>query len=473
MRGCFAAAGGVVRFWNGAFAILGEREEKLRKAGKPQLWSLPFVLILAATFACFVTGQGLNTGTSLYIERVGGPASYAGVLALVFSVAAASTRLFFGQYIDRFRKTRIAAVGMAVLAVSTAMPLMVNDLGLPFAATRALQGAAFALATTSCAAAAAEVLPPDRLGEGIGYHGLGQAVAMSIGPAFALFLVSTDPASNLYAGLSAVGLLAFLVILLCRYEKHPRSLPAESTYRRRWEASQQECAAAQEKRERIGTDSASSAGLAAQEANSSGESSAADLRDPASLRGVRRWIELRALPGALPVLFLSAAFGFVIFFAGLYGERVGVSNPSILYSVSAVTMILVRLSSGMYMDTKPPKVMYALAVASAMVCFALMQVSVASPFAFYLAGAFYGVAIGIGFPLCQSVCIKSVPETRWGAASALYLLVYDIGIGTGSAVWGIAGEALGFEFTLWIVQAICAASLACAFVTFPSHGPRP
>lgn len=36
------------------------------KDDHPKLWSLIFVLIIALTFCCFVMGQGLNSGTSVF-----------------------------------------------------------------------------------------------------------------------------------------------------------------------------------------------------------------------------------------------------------------------------------------------------------------------------------------------------------------------------------------------------------------------
>ena len=56
------------------------------KDDHPKLWSLIFVLIIALTFCCFVMGQGLNSGTSVFLAGQGYGASLAGVLALVFSV---------------------------------------------------------------------------------------------------------------------------------------------------------------------------------------------------------------------------------------------------------------------------------------------------------------------------------------------------------------------------------------------------
>lgn len=106
-----------------------------------RLWSGMFILAIAAGFACFMVGQGLNSSTSVYVSLYGGTATYAGVLAAVFS---------------------------------------------------------------------ADVMPASRMGEGIGYAGLGQALAMTVGPTLALFLVSTDPAENLFWGLGGVGGLALV-----------------------------------------------------------------------------------------------------------------------------------------------------------------------------------------------------------------------------------------------------------------------
>lgn len=75
----------------------------MRNIGKddhPKLWSLIFVLIIALTFCCFAMGQGLNSGTSVFLAGQGYGASLAGVLALVFSIAAALARLFIGPVID-------------------------------------------------------------------------------------------------------------------------------------------------------------------------------------------------------------------------------------------------------------------------------------------------------------------------------------------------------------------------------------
>ena len=189
-----------------------------------RLWSPTFVMIIAATLCAFMVGQGTNAGTSVYIDLTGGSLTLAGIGAAVFSGAAAVTRLFAGPIIDGKGRVCVMIFGGVFLIAGTLGPTLATDLSL-LMLWRLLQGVGFAAATTASATAAADILPMARLGEGIGYHGLGQALSMAIGPALALFLVHTDPAENLFLGLSAAAALAFVFSILCRYEKNPEKLP--------------------------------------------------------------------------------------------------------------------------------------------------------------------------------------------------------------------------------------------------------
>ena len=112
------------------------------KDDHPKLWSLIFVLIIALTFCCFVMGQGLNSGTSVFLAGQGYGASLAGVLALVFSIAAALARLFVGPVIDNGKCSLVIIAGIAILIAGTALSAVVQGIpplhNQPFAARRGL-----------------------------------------------------------------------------------------------------------------------------------------------------------------------------------------------------------------------------------------------------------------------------------------------------------------------------------------------
>lgn len=410
-----------------------------KRPAQPKLWTPTFVLIVGLTFCCFVVGQGLNAGTSVYIDRLGGAATYAGLLAAVFSVAAAVARIVCGSIVDRRGRAVVMAAGGMFLLAGALIPVFTNETA-AFVVCRFLQGIGFSAVTTAAATAVADVLPYSRLGEGIGYSGLGQALAMSIGPALALFLVSTDPPENLFLGLSVMSTAVFGLALLCRYERNPHILPETSVYRIR----------------REGKGDADS-----------------EEKTPAEPENLRRLLEPRALPGALPMVILSPAFGFGIFFIGLYGTTIGIANAGLFFTMSAASMIVARLKSNAFMDRIAPIKVFGAAVACGIIAYLMLLAAETNHALYYLAGIFYGFSLGVSMPISQSVALRNTPADRWGAANALFLLATDLGIGIATVAWGALNDAFGFTATIWCVIACIALSFVVSWFAYPAEAKRP
>ena len=425
-----------------------------------------------------MAGQGLNSSTSVYVALYGGTAAYAGVLAAVFSGAAAVVRLLSGPLIDGRGRRIVMLFGFAVLIVGTVGPLFTHDVA-PFVAFRILQGAGFSAVTTASATAAADALPASRMGEGIGYYGLGQALSMSVGPALALALVSTDPPENLFVGVTAIAVVGLSMIFLCRYEKHPEMLPKEAVYRRRLEEGGREAArtgAAEAGKEskQVETREGGKRTEAAETTTSTAQSRMEGRPKRESIAS--RIFEKHALPGTLPMIVLSPALGFAIFFVGLYGASLGVGNAGLFYTLSAVSMILVRLKSGAFMDRFAPIKILPVALACGLVAFAMLvacgTVLDGTPVCdavFNLSGIVYGFCTGIALPLNQSVAVKNTPPERWGAANALFQLAIDVGIGGACVTWGIVNDCFGFPVTICCAMCCIAASYFVARAVYPKE----
>ena len=422
---------------------MAKRKQHTVEAKRSQLWTPVFVSIVLLTLCCFIVGQGLNAGTSVYLAYRGETAALAGIGAAAFSAAAAASRIVFGPFADVRGRVIVITIGSVILLAGTAGAAVFSDLNL-FVLWRLLQGAGFAAVTTAAATAAADVLPAERLGEGIGYYGLGQAIAMSIGPALAIFLVSTDPAENLFRGLSISAAAVFLISFCCHYEKRPERLPETSTYRRI--------------------------------ANQRTEQEQRQQKDEGVLH---RIFEPGALAGALPMMVICPTFGFGIYFTGLLGTKLGVANAGLFYTVSAVAMILIRLSSRTFMDRTPAIRLHA-ASALAGIVFCAMLVAAeqiaagnaARDALFYLAGIPYGLCLGMALPVNQTVSVKNSPPERWGAANGLFLLLNDVGIGIAAIVWGVTNDLLGFTATLGFVALLVFASVVVAWFTYPASEKR-
>lgn len=432
---------------------------------RERLFSPMFVAIVACTLCCFLVGQGANAGTTVYLERIGGSTGLAGIGALIFSLAAALSRILTGPLTDSHGRRLAMVVGALFMLAGTVGPLFGNTDAM-FVVWRVLQGFGFAAATTASAAAAADVLPLSRLGEGIGYYGLGQAISMSIGPALAIFLISTDPPENFYLGLAACSLLALVFALLCTYERHPATLPETAEFRVRWERG--DVAYLKAAPDASATDEPARAAAAADSAPA-----------PASPHGLRKLaegiFEPSALPGTVPMMLIATSFGFGIFFMGVFGNALGVGNAGIFYTVSAVSMIAIRLTSGRFMDKVRPILIMGAAVASGLVCYgALLVCTQLSPgpvveAVFYASGIFYGLSLGISLPINQTIAVRLSPPERWGAANGLYLLGNDVAIGLASLAWGFSTAVAGYAATIVAVMVLIALSFVAALVCYPKE----
>ena len=416
---------------------------------QPRLFSGVFIAIVGVALFCFMSGQGLNSGISVYINRLGGSATLAGIGAAVFSGAAIVGRLVSGPLADTRGRLIVMASGGVVMLAGMLGAGAFNDLDY-LMLWRTLQGLGFSAVTTAAATAAADVLPVERLGEGIGYYGLGQAIAMTMGPAVAIALVSTDPPENLFWGLSVAAALVLVLCLFCRYEKHPERLPETATYRTQMAAKAKKGSEAPVEHEHE--------------------------KQHGPLGSI---FEPKALVGGIPFMVLSPAYGFGIFFTGLLGASLGVGNAGLFYTLSAIAMIVVRLSSKAFMDRVLAIKLFAVAVAAGVVCFSMLLVTTlpvlegpARDIVFYAAGIFYGVSLGMALPVNQAVAVKNSPAERWGAANGLFLMLMDLGIGAASVVWGMTNDQFGFTFTLACVIVCIVASLGVAYLAYPPFAKR-
>lgn len=414
-----------------------------------RLWSPIFVTIIAATLFAFMVGQGVNSGTTVYLERTGGTLAFAGIGALSFSVAAGIMRLICGPVVDTRGRRIVMALGAAIMLIGTTGPLICNE-GAPFIIWRALQGIGFSASTTAANTAAADVLPFSRLGEGIGYAGLGQAISMAIGPALALFLVSTDPPENLYFGLIACAALSLILSLLCRYEKDPANLPPTSEYRVRWERRKAEPAPSDPDTgplERTGT-------------------------NPLH-RMLDAIIEPTAFRGTFVIFLMATVFSFNVFFMGAFGNALHVTNAGLYYTVMALVMIAVRIGAGRFMDAVAPLKLMGVACVCGAIAFGVGVGCASGAFGslteplFYGMGLPFGICMGLGIPVNQTIAVKLTPPERWGAANGLFLLGVDISNAIASVAWGFLIQSLGYAAALTGCIIMLALSFTAAALLYP------
>ena len=422
------------------------------KRDRPRLWTGDFTLTLAIAFCAFVSCQALNNGTPLYITRIGGTTGFAGALILDFSIAAAAARLFAGRIVDRAGRKRIMVAGALLLIAGSVLAIPLPGF-YPQIVLRALQGIGFACVTTASATAAADVLPTERLGEGIGYYALGQSLGMAFGPAFGIFLCSLAFAESLFAGVAGVGAVLLILVMCCNYEKHVERLPETSEYR-----------VLEERRRRLAEEAADGDIGAIEE----------EVEDADRYRGLAALFEKRAFVGALPMIVICLGFAIPVSYTALYAQSLGLSNAGMFFFVGAIAMTASRFLGGRLLDIVPPRILFLMTNLCGIAMF-LVMAFVHTEWMLYIGGFFFGLSMGFAFPLLNSMAVKNTPPERWGAANAMFLLANDMGVGLGAssgffpsclAARRCSSSAMPLRSSCFRTESKGAAAVRCAFFAF-------
>ena len=240
-------------------------------------------------------------------------------------------------------------------------------------------------------------------------------------------LVSFSYHESLFVGMGLISLCLVVLAFACSYERHPERLAETAAYR----------------------------------ANES-------LLPVKSDSLLSRLFERAALPGAVPMVISCLGFSVIVNFVSKYGVQQGLQAPGVFFVCAAATMTAVRLGGGRFIDRMEPIRLLAVPIACGVACFAILALA-AGELWFYLAGALFGLSMGLAFPLYNTVAVRCSPTERRGAASALYLLANDVGIGIGAVIWGAVIDAVGYTVSFWGGAAMLACAYAVAAIVFPKR----
>lgn len=390
----------------------------------------------------------MNTaGSPVLALNAGVGSAYGGTLVAVFVTACMISRVVSGAQIDNSGRKQVLVRGTLVYLAGCMTAILIPGLWALIPA-RILQGWGFSAVHTAASTCAADVLPEKRLGEGLGYYGLGHAVAMAAGPMVGVTLADTGFIPALALGAACAALIVLALSLAVRYEAHPETLPPTSGYRAMRER-QQSCAQPCRRNE------SHIKSAAEQEKLRQAQKQPFDFRT-----FLAATFEISALKSGVPMLLVGATIGFFISFTAVFAKGSGFGNPSLFFALAAATSFAVRIVCSKSLDRQSPRALFAVPIGAGVLTIASMYWA-PSELLFNICGIGYGICLGISIPLLSAMAVKFAPPERWGAANALFFCLYDIGIGYGALLWGILNDAFGF-LAVFLAAASC---LLAAFGT--------
>ena len=378
---------------------------------KPQrVFTRDFLMVFIAAGLIRICYQIQNTVTPLYAQSLGFTASSIGLLITVVTIASLALRPFLGGWLDRYGSIWIALAGTAIFTAATLWNGFAATLWL-LILIKALQGVGFSAHTTSVSTMATDVLPEERMSEGIGYMGLTGSVSLAVAPAIALSLVGSGQYGSAYNVAFAAGAFSLLTIGLFRGK--PKAV-----------------------------------------------AQADSLPKPA---GIARFFEPAAFKPSAVMLLLGLCAAALTTFLSIFtlGRGFTTDQVSLYFTINAVTLALARLFGARVARKISLRRAVLIATVLDVAAFTLIAFST-NVWTLWLAAALYGLGYGTIYPLLNALAITASPPHRRGTAMATFLTAMDIGIGFGASFWGVLVDLTSIN----VLYPLCAGISVLTYVLF-------
>jgi MFS family permease len=372
------------------------------------LVSPPFIAMALAnfftmtSFACFFLFP-------VFIKEHGGTQSDIGILMGAFSMSSVLCRPHVSEIIDRAGRKKSFTAGSLIMSLLPLAYLLLDDtlavFYLPLLFMRVIHGIGLALCITAAFTYAADIIPAERLNEGIGVFGISGLTGLAVGPVIGEVVISLFNFQAFFLTSAAIASLALLI-----------HLPLQESYR-----------------PMQSTAAASSSFFSVFKKNK---------------------IVVIAMLAFLFGFGIAGSNNFVTPFA-VESEIKFVSVYFVAYSLAAV---LTRLIGGRLADRfgEARILPYALTLTGSGL---LLLTFVKESVVLILAGWMTGCGHGFLFPCLNALAIRGEEKENRGKITGAFTGSIDMGVFIGSIVLGYIGEFAGFR-TLFLVAG---SSLLAAF----------
>ncbi|ULT57892.1 MFS transporter [Neobacillus drentensis] len=370
--------------------------DQIDSAAKVSLWTRSFLFIMAANGLLFMAFEMLLPTLPLFVSSIGGEASQIGLITGIFTVSAILVRPFSGILTTRFNKKYLLIFGMAICALSTGLYYLASDVWM-LLVIRLIHGIGFGLATIYITTIAAENMPKERMGEAMGYFGVGETIAISLGPVIGVSLLQSFNFNGMFWSAMAISLLA---ILFACYTSRKSEFSNEN-----------------------GTEN----------------------HTPSKFK----WVEKRVLLPSILIFMTGIAAGGVMSFTALYAVEKGFHLVAWFFFLSAASGLVVRVISGKMFDRYGPGAVLIPSGLITIAGFIVLLLAHNEP-QFLIAGFLYGSGFGAIFPALQTWCLNMVEIYERENSIASFFNFFDFGLGGGSLILGIVAEAFSYQSVYFV-----------------------
>ena len=366
---------------------------------KDRLVTPSYCFILAANFLLYFGFWLLIPVLPFYLSEVFSTGnSTIGIILSCYTVAALCIRPFSGYFLDSFARKPLYLMAYFIFMTMFAGYIIAGSLTL-FILFRIIQGVSFGMVTVGGNTVVIDIMPSSRRGEGLGYYGLSNNIAMAVGPMSGLFLHD--------AGMS------FTTIFCCSLGSCMAGFVCASLVKTPYKPPVR--------------------------------------REPISLD---RFILLKGIPAGISLLLLSIPYGMTTNYVAMYAKQIGINaTTGFFFTFMAIGMAISRIFSGKIVDRG--KITQVISAGLYLVVFSFFLLSacvyliswnnMVCTIVFFSVALLLGVGFGIMFPAYNTLFVNLAPNSQRGTATSTYLTSWDVGIGIGMLAGGYIAEVSTFD----------------------------
>ncbi|MEB2494217.1 MFS transporter [Peribacillus frigoritolerans] len=368
---------------------------------RTRLWTKDFVIVSSINFFITLIFYLLMVTLAIYaVNELDASTSEAGLISGIFIIGTLIGRLFIGRFIDSIGRKKTLFIGLIFFTLTTILYFV--DLGIGFLlVNRLIHGMAMGMASTATGTIVAQIIPPTRKGEGIGYYSMSATLATAIGPFIGLFMAQHTSFQIIFSFCLALGVISLITAFFLY-------VPALKV--------------------------------------------TAKVTESKGFK-LSNFIEPKALPISIITLLLAFCYSSVLSFISFYAIEIDLVNTaSFFFVVYAVAVLISRPFSGPLMDRKGSNfIMY-----PAFIIFGvglLLLSMTTNSFTLLAAGFLIGLGFGNMQSSSQAIAVKLTPPHRMGMATSTFFIMLDAGLGFGPYILGFIIPVTGYS-TLYVILGV-------------------
>ncbi|MGE8021986.1 MFS transporter [Peribacillus frigoritolerans] len=368
---------------------------------RTRLWTKDFVIVSSINFFITLIFYLLMVTLAIFaVNELDASTSEAGLISGIFIIGTLIGRLFIGRFIDSIGRKKTLFIGLIFFTLTTILYFV--DIGIGFLlVNRLIHGMAMGMASTATGTIVAQIIPPTRKGEGIGYYSMSATLATAIGPFIGLFMAQHTSFQIIFSFCLALGVISLITAFFLY-------VPALKV--------------------------------------------TAKVTESKGFK-LSNFIEPKALPISIITLLLAFCYSSVLSFISFYAIEIDLVNTaSFFFVVYAVAVLISRPFSGPLMDRKGSNfIMY-----PAFIIFGvglLLLSMTTNSFTLLAAGFLIGLGFGNMQSSSQAIAVKLTPPHRMGMATSTFFIMLDAGLGFGPYILGFIIPITGYS-TLYVILGV-------------------